>query len=123
MNAPLKTMAEEKLLALNAEYIRCVQESDVASFRRFLAPDFVAGLPGVGFVDREAFLRLSAEPCKVTGLEAHDVDLRIEGTMAIVRGRTRYRKADGTPGAGCYTDLYALRGGEWLCIAAQVTRD
>ena len=122
MSANLKTSNEEKLLALNAEYIRCVDQSDAAGFRRFLAEDFVCGFPDGAFVDREEFLRRSAQPSPVKAIEAHDVDVRIEGTVAVVRGRTTFRKADGTLGAGCYTDIYALRGGEWLCIGAHVTR-
>jgi len=127
MNAPLKAKPAadshaERLLALNSEYIRSVQESDVATFRKMLAPDFMCTHPDGSFVGKEEFLRQIAAPCKVSGIRAHDVLVRIEGEVAVVHGRTTYTKPDGTQGAGRYTDVYALRNGAWLAIAAQVAR-
>jgi hypothetical protein len=39
-----------------------------------------------------------------------------------VRATTSYRKADGQPGKGRCTDIWARRGGRWVCVAAHVTR-
>ncbi len=39
-----------------------------------------------------------------------------------IRARTTYVKPDGQPGAGRYTDVWARRGGRWLCVAANVSR-
>jgi hypothetical protein len=50
------------------------------------------------------------------------VRIRILGELAIIHGRTVYRKPGGEAGAGRYTDIYARREGRWLCVCAHVTR-
>jgi hypothetical protein len=112
----------ERLLELNAHYIRSVQESDAATFREILAPDFLCTHSDCSFVDRDEFLRQVAVPAKISNLTAHDVLVRIDGDFAVVHGRTTFTKPDGAAGGGRYTDIYARRGGKWLCIAAHVTR-
>jgi ketosteroid isomerase-like protein len=111
------------LTDLNRAYIDSVQGSDVSRFRELLADDFLCTNPDGSLVDRDAFLEQTAQPAAITGLEAHDVDIRVLGDFAIVRGRTSYTLADGTPGAGRYTDVWARRDGRWLAIAAHVTRN
>jgi ketosteroid isomerase-like protein len=123
MSANPKTIPDlEKLLELNALYIRSVQQSDVAAFRQFLAPDFMCSNGDGSYLDREAFLRVSAAPAKISGLEAHDVDVRIAGDTAIIHGRTSYAMPGGARGNGRYTDVYQRRDGRWLAVAAHVTR-
>jgi ketosteroid isomerase-like protein len=112
----------ERLLALNAEYIRSVQQSDAATFRQMLAPDFLCTHADGSFVDREEFLRQVAAPAKISNLAAQDVLVRIDGDFAVVHGRTTFTRPDGGAGEGRYTDIYARRGGKWLAIAAHVTR-
>jgi ketosteroid isomerase-like protein len=112
----------DALLALNAEYIRCVREADAAAFDRFLAPDFVCTQSDGTRMEREAFLRHAAQPPKISALEAEGVDVRLMGDFAIVLGQTSFRRPDGTTGRGCYTDVYAKRGERWLAIGAHVTR-
>jgi ketosteroid isomerase-like protein len=73
-------------------------------------------------VDRAGFLAQTARPVAVSGLAAHDVRVRIMGDIALIHAATRYAKADGTPGAGRYTDVWARRDGRWLAVAAHVTR-
>ena len=58
----------------------------------------------------------------VSDLECEDVRIRILGDTAILHGRTTYTKPDDQPGAGRYTDIWMLRDGRWLCVAAHVTR-
>lgn len=112
----------ERLLALNLDYIRSVQTGDVARFRAILADDFRASLPDGTLLDKAAFLAQTAKPVTITGLACHDVELRILGDVAIVHARTTYTNADGRPGAGRYTDVWARRGDTWLAVAAHVTR-
>ena len=112
----------KELEELNAGYIRSVQESDVAWFREHLAPDFLCTNPDGTLLDREQFLRQTAEPVKISGLRAEDVKLRVYGDFAIIHARTRYTQADGRAGAGRYTDIWGRRDGRWLALAAHVTR-
>lgn len=113
----------DTLQELNRGYIRSVQESDVRWFDEHLSEDFVNSNPDCSFVDRAGFLTQIARPCPVKGLAAEDVLIRMVGEeVAIIRARTTYVKPDGQPGAGRYTDVWARRGGRWVCVAANVSR-
>jgi ketosteroid isomerase-like protein len=112
----------ETLLALNADYIASVQHGDVQRFDAILADDFVCSNPDGSRVDRAGFLEQTARPVTISGLEAHDVDVRLLGDVAIIHARTTYALADGRPETGRYTDVWARRNGQWLAVAAHVTR-
>ena len=111
-----------ELAHLNAEYIRSVQESDVARFEQMLAPDFYCSNPDGSLVDRAAFLKQTAVPVKIRGLKAEDVQIRRMGDFAIIHARATYTLADGRAGGGRYTDCWARRDGRWLAVSAHVTR-
>jgi ketosteroid isomerase-like protein len=110
------------LLALNEDYIRSVQTSDVQRFREMLSDDFLASLPDGSQVDRDTFLKQIARPATITDLKAFDVNVRLMGDFALVHARTTFRMADGRAGASRYTDTWARRDGRWVAIAAHVTR-
>jgi ketosteroid isomerase-like protein len=110
------------LTALNRDYVRSVQHGDVGRFDEILADDFVCSNPDGSLVDRAGFLAQTARPVTIADLEAHDVDLRVLGDVAIVHARTTYTLPDGRQGAGRYTDVWARRDGRWLAVAAHVTR-
>jgi ketosteroid isomerase-like protein len=112
----------ETLHALNRDYIRSVQTSDVRRFDEILADDFQCSNPDGSLVDRSAFLRQTARPVTISQLAAHDVLIRLLGEVAIIHARTSYTTSDGRPGAGRYTDVWARRDGRWLAISAHVTR-
>lgn len=107
---------------LNGEYLRSVQESDVGRFERLLAEDFVNANPDGSLCDRAQFLRRIAGAPGISALRAEDVRIRVLGDLAIIHGRTVYTNSDGLPATGRYTDVWARRGGRWLCVAAHVTR-
>lgn len=112
----------EELLDLNRDYIRSVQHSDVRRFQEILAEDFLCSNPDGSLVDRAAFLEQTARPVAISGITAHDVNVRLMGDVAIIHARTTYTLPDGRPGAGRYTDVWARRNGRWLAVAAHVTR-
>jgi ketosteroid isomerase-like protein len=112
----------EILRALNQDYIRSVQTSDVRRFNEILAEDFLNSNPDGSLVDREGFLAQIARPALIANLEAHDVRVRIFGDVAIIHARTTYARPDGQAGSGRYTDVWARLGGRWLCVSAHVTR-
>ncbi|MCA1586541.1 MAG: nuclear transport factor 2 family protein [Acidobacteria bacterium] len=117
MSADLATLA-----ALNQDYIRSVQTADVERFREILADDFLCSLPDGSLIDRGRFLEQTAQPVTIANLEAHDVNVRVLGDMAIVHARTTFTAADGRPGSGRYTDVWARRSGRWVAVSAHVTR-
>ena len=112
----------DALLDLNRDYIEAVQHGDVRRFDQILADDFMCSNPDGSLIDRKAFLEQTAKPVTISGLEAHDVVVRLLGDVAIVHGRTTYAGSGGTAGAGRYTDVWAWRDGRWLAVSAHVTR-
>ena len=113
---------QETLLALNADYIRSVQTSDVARFDQILAEDFVCTNPDGSFVDRAGFLARFAGSAPKRDYEAVDVIIRILGEVALIHSGFLDRRPDGTIGKGRYTDIYARRNGRWLCVCAHFVR-
>ena len=116
------TADHDTLVALNRDYIRSVQTSNVRRFDELLAPDFRCSNPDGSLVDRSAFLEQTARPVSIRNLEALDVDIRLMGDFAIIHARTAFVRPDGSPGAGRYTDVWARRDGRWLAVSAHVTR-
>ena len=88
------------LQELNRNYIRSVDEADVAWFDANLAADFFNTNPDGTFIDRKAFLAQIGRGSSVKNIREHDVIIRILGDFAIIHARTSYQKADGTRGAG-----------------------
>jgi ketosteroid isomerase-like protein len=110
------------LQELNRNYIRSVDEADVAWFDANLAADFFNTNPDGTIVDRKAFLAQIGRGSSVKNIREHDVIVRILGDFAIIHARTSYQKADGTQGAGRYTDDWRFCDGRWQCVSAHVTR-
>jgi ketosteroid isomerase-like protein len=112
----------ETLTKLNEGYIRSVQQSDVRWFDEILANDFLCSMPDGSLLDRKAFLDHTAKPVTIRNIQAHDVNVRLMGDFAIIHARTTFTAADGGPGGGRYTDVWARRDGRWLAVSAHVTR-
>ena len=116
-------MSDTEVLAdLNRDYISSVQKSDVKRFGEILSDDFLNTNPDGSLVDKAGFLEQIAPPAKIKDLACHDVNIRVMGDFAIIHARTTYSLLDGRAGNGRYTDIWARRGGRWLCVAAQVAR-
>src|SRR4051812_1447455 len=117
-------MSDSDILAgLNRDYISSVQQSDVKRFDEILSDDFLNTNPDGSLVDKAGFLKQIAPPAKIRDLACHDVNVRVMGDFAIIHARTTYTLLDGRTGNGRYTDIWARRGGQWLCVAAQVARN
>ena len=112
----------QELEALNRHYIRSVVESDVGWFEKHLSDDFLNSNPDGSIVDRAGFLKQIAQPFRLQGFGIEDVRIRLLGDTAIIHARTVYKKPDGQPGAGRYTDIWVRQDARWLCVAAHVTR-
>ena len=112
----------DQLIALNRDYIASVQTMDVKRFDEILSDDFVCSNPDGSLVDKAGFLKQIAPPAKIKNLACNDVNVRIMGDFAIIHARTTSTLPDGRPGQGRYTDIWARRNGQWLAVAAHVTR-
>jgi ketosteroid isomerase-like protein len=114
--------ALDTLHRLNRNYVRSVEESDVRWFDEHLAADFLNSNPDGTLVDRAGFLAQIAKKSSATNIRESDVRIVLRGDFAFIHARTTYVKADSSPGAGRYTDIWWNRGGRWLCVSAHVTR-
>jgi hypothetical protein len=110
------------LTELNRNYVRSVDEADVAWFDANLAADFLNTNPDGSVVDRAAFLAQIGKGSTVKNIREHDVVIRIFGPHAIIHARTSYVRADGQNGAGRYTDDWHFIDGRWQCVSAHVAR-
>jgi ketosteroid isomerase-like protein len=112
----------EALEELNRGYVRAAELSDVRWYEEHLAEDYLSTNPDGSLSDRAGFLARIARPYPGSNLEALDVRIRVLGDIALIHAGFRDVKRDGGVGEGRYTDIWARRGGRWLCIAAHFTR-
>ena len=116
-------MSETELLEqLNAGYVRAAQNSDTRWYDEHLAEDFLASNVDGSIQDKQSFLERIGKPHKVTGMRAVDVQIQRAGDLALIHSRFEYRKPDGSPGTGRYTDIWTRRGERWLCVSAHFNR-
>src|ERR1700755_849825 len=87
--------AEAALADLNRNYVRAVDEADVAWFDANLAVDFFNTNPDGTFIDRKAFLAQIGRGSSVKNIREHDAVIRILGDFAIIHARTSYHKQMG----------------------------
>jgi ketosteroid isomerase-like protein len=106
---------------LNAHYIRAFVEADVDWYREHLSNDFVCTLADGRRIGKAEFLVRAAEGPGVRNVTYDEIDVRPMGDAALVHGVTHFDR-DGTPGSTRYTDVWQVRGGRWLAVAAQLTR-
>lgn len=109
-----RRMVEE----LNRHYLRSGEHGDVQWYAEHLAEDFLSSAVDGSISDRSAFLKRIARARAGSHFEAHDVRVRFFGELALVHAGFTCTKADGQPGRGRYTDIYAWRDGRWSCVSA-----
>jgi Domain of unknown function (DUF4440) len=78
-----------KLQQFNRNFVRSVEEADVAWFDANLAADFLNTNPDGSLIDRKAFLAQIGRGSTVKNIREHDVMIRILGDFAIIHARTR----------------------------------
>ena len=106
----------QTLTNLNADYIRSVQNSDVARFDQILADDFLCSNPDGSLVERAAFLEQVALPAKISNLEAHDLKVRIISDTAIITRRRAISRPTGDRAPGAIpTSGHVGTGGGCAC--------
>ena len=110
----------EILRNLNRDYLNSDQNSDVARYEQFLAPEFTASLPDYGIYSRQEFLDMIAKPRPFTDLQADNVVIQVLDDVALVHGHITFTDLQGRAHQGRYTDEYQRRDEQWLCIGANV---
>ena len=109
-----------ELTKLNADYLSSDQDSNVARYEDFLAPEFTASLPDYNIYTRKAFLEMVGRPRPFTDLKCSDLQITLLGDVALVHARMTLRTLAGELKHGRYTDEYQRRDGKWWCIGANV---
>lgn len=107
---------------LNHEYVRSVQDKDVAWFEANLSSDFMNTASDGSRADRSGFLAQIARGTGVSKIAEENVFIRMLGNTAIIHAETAFTTDAGTSGRGCYTDIWQNQNGRWLCVAAHVSR-
>ncbi len=112
----------ETLEVLNHEYVKSVQDKDVAWFDRNLSPDFMNTNSDGTISDRKTFLDQIGRGTGVSKISEEDVLIRIVGDTAIIHAATAFTTTAGAEGRGRYTDIWQKQNGRWICVAAHVSR-
>jgi ketosteroid isomerase-like protein len=120
--SPANAADVETLTRLNQQYIDAVRGADAASFEQILAGDFLCTMADGSLLDRAQFIDGVAKAAKLPSLQAHDVNIRLMGDVAIIHARTTFTLDDGLARNGRYTDIWAKRDGRWQAVAAHVNR-
>ena len=116
------TTESDTLAQLNDLYIDSIVRADADQFDKILADDFVCSNPDGSIVDRTEFLRRIRASTPLRYMRLEDVRIRTIDHTAIIHARTIFALSDGTEGTGRYTDIWQIRDGRWLAVAAHVTR-
>ena len=108
----------EALQELNRGYVSAAERCDVRWYDEHLAPDYLASNPDGSIADKAGFLARIGKPTGASAYETVEPKIRILGDVALIHAGFRCRKPDGNQGKGRYTDIWAKRGGRWLCVSA-----
>ena len=104
---------------LNRNYVRSAQDKDLRWYQENLADDYVSGNPDGSLSDKAGFLARIGSGGSERKYAAEDVRIRILGEVALIHAGFRSNLPDGRLQRGRYTDIWQLRDGRWLCVAAQ----
>jgi hypothetical protein len=118
----MQSSDQETLARLNSEYVRSVQDKDVAWFDANLSPDFMNTASDGSLADRKTFLAQIAKGTGVSKIAEEDVLIRIINDTAVIHAATAFTTDTGANGRGRYTDIWQKQNGRWVCVAAHVSR-
>jgi hypothetical protein len=110
------------LRQLNRDYVRSVEERDPQWFEKHLARDFTNTYVDGSFADRAQFIERVARDSGISNRRLQEVAIRLLDDFAIIHARTISTTSSGAEVFVRYTDVWARRDGQWLCVSAQLTR-
>lgn len=114
--------AEAELMQLNEAYVKASLAGDVEWYRDHLADEFVCIDSDGSVLDKAAFLAMTARESELATYHLDEVQVRIYGTVGLVRAQGSWTARNGTPGISRYIDVYARIGDRWKTVSAQITR-
>jgi ketosteroid isomerase-like protein len=106
---------------LERELVRAIAHTDLQTYDRIVADDYVAFLPS-GEVRTKAEIMTSYRTGArgYPGLAIYDVEARVYGDTAVVSARTRGSRRDGARQVANrvrYIRVFARRDGRWRAVA------
>ena len=107
---------------LNQQYVAAFMNADVEWYREHLADDFVCIESDGSVLNKNQFLVNTAKGPDVDDYMLHEVEVRIYGTVALVRATGSWIGKDKSKGISRYTDVYVKSDNVWKTISAQITR-
>ena len=113
----------ETLGRLNQAYIDAVRGADAVGFEELLASDFLCTMADGSFLDRAQFIDGVAKAAKLPSLEAHDVNIRLMGDVAIIHASTTFSLPDGMPRTSPTISIGKVGWPGGRRVAAHVTRN
>ncbi len=118
------SMSKDEVLLrqLNDQYVEAFLKADVGWYQKHLADDFVCIESSGAVLNKQEFLRDTAEGPNVADYKLVQVQVRIYGNVALVQATGAFTRKDGSTGKSRYTDVYVRNGKEWKAVSAQITR-
>lgn len=107
--------------ALEARRTRAIVDRDLALIEQLHAPDYQLVTPTGRAFSRTRYLALIAAEPFYAGWEHGPMEVRASPEMAAVRYRARITFPSGRIVHCWHTDLYELRGADWLAVWSQAT--
>jgi ketosteroid isomerase-like protein len=112
----------EEIRSLNEQYVAAALQGDVEWYRRMLADEFVCIDSDGSVLDKQAFLRMTAQEPELAEYRLAEVDIRFYGEVALVRCTGHWTARNGLPGVSRYLDVYVHGSAGWQVVSAQITR-
>ena len=115
----------EILSAIEARLVQAFVSGDPSYHKRVLADDWsVIDATGRVLTKQEVLKESFAGDKQITIGKIDEINVRPFGTWAVVTGRTHVAGKAGDAAFDVwlrFTDVFALRDGEWLVVASQAT--
>lgn len=116
--------AQAAIAQLEQRWVTALNNADIPAIDGILGDDFVRPAPSTGtFINKAQLLgyyrsHLSAQSGVTRRIE--DMMISVDGATGIARGIVVTASADDKHDARqLFTDVFVLRGGEWLAVSAQ----
>jgi ketosteroid isomerase-like protein len=124
MAAELKRDGSDQaiLVRLNQEYVDAFLNADVEWYLEHLTEDFEVIESDGSVLNKAEFLSNTAKGPDVAEYKLQDVNVRIVGDVALVRGTGLWTGRNRFQGLSRYTDVYLKTGNGWRAMSAQITR-
>lgn len=110
----------------NADWIQAYPEKDTAAIHRIVADDLVMiNAAGARFGKKDLIKNVAKPAAPITSAMIDNVEITVKGNIGIVVAVVEFtitQNGKETTVRNNYMDVYEKRDGQWIAIAAHVTR-